>query len=147
MATNGKDGMTPSVNFSENTPDRQNPGMSGYLQNRKTKNSFENTFWKENTGYLDTSLRGLKEMEKQYRELEKIQNKMSESQKREFANKKRELDIQLSILNDIKSNQEVSDKEATKAIKEANRIRLNGWEMVNKAMTQIADRQERLKKR
>ena len=147
MATNGKDGMTPSMNFSENIPDRQNPGMSGYLQNRKTKNSFENIFWKENSGYLDTSLRGLKEMEKQYKEIEKIQSKMSESQKKEFLNKKRELEIQLSILNDIKNNQEVSDKEATKAIKEANRIRLSGWEMVSKAIAQISDRQERLKKR
>lgn len=146
MATNGKDGMTPNMSSSVNIPDKKEEGVFGLLQNRGTKNTFAKQYFGEN-GYLESSLRGLKEIEKQYRELEKIQSKMSESQKKEFANKKKELEIQLSILNDIKNNQEVSDKEATKSIKEANRIRLSGWEMVNKAMTQIADRQERLKKR
>lgn len=147
MATNGRDGMTPNTSFSDNSSSRKEEGIFGYLKNRNTKSDFSRDYWREGSGYLDASIKNLKEMQKQYKELEKLQGKMTESQEREFKSKKRELEIQLSMLEDIKSNQEVSDKEAIKSIREANRIRQKGLESADKIMDQIADKQERLKKR
>lgn len=147
MATNGRDGMTPNTSFSDNSSSRKEEGIFGYLKNRNTKSDFSRDYWREGSGYLDSSIKSLKEMQKQYKELEKLQGKMTESQEREFKSKKRELEIQLSMLEDIKSNQEVSDKEAIKSIREANRIRQKGLESADKIMDQIADKQERLKKR
>ena len=102
MATNGKDGMTPSMNFSGNIPDKQEEGVFGYLQNRGTKNTFSKDYWRENTGYLDSALKDLKEMQKLYNELEKSSGKMTSSQEKTFKTQKRALELQLATLKDIK---------------------------------------------
>lgn len=145
MATNGKDGMTPNMNFSGNSSDRKEEGVFGYLQNRGTKNTFSKDYWKENTGYLDSALKDLKEMQKLYNELEKSSGKMTSSQEKTFKTQKRALELQLATLNDIKDTQEVSDRDAIRSIQDSNKLRQKGLLEYQALLDSIAKRQERLK--
>ena len=147
MATNGKDGMTPSMNFSGNSSDKREEGVFGYLQNRGTKNTFSKDYWRENTGYLDSALKDLKEMQKLYNELEKSSGKMTSSQEKTFKTQKRALELQLATLKDIKDTQEVSDRDAIRSIQDSNKLRQKGLLEYQALLDSIARRQQTLKKR
>ncbi len=145
MATNGKDGMTPNVSFSGNNSGQRQEGIFGYLQNRSTQTNFSREYWKEGSGYLDSALKDLKEMQKLYKQLEKSQDKMTTSQENQFKSQKRALELQISTLEDIKQTQEVSDRDAIRSIKDANKIRQKGMLDYQKLLDNVAKRQEQLK--
>ena len=149
MATNGKNGgnnMTPNMDFSDNSSSQQQKGIFGYLENRSTKNSFAKDYWKEGSGYLDSALKDLKEMQKLYKELEKSQDKMNTSQENQFKSQKRALELQIATLEEIKQTQDVNDRDAIRSITDSNKLRNKGLLDYQKLLDNIAKRQETLKK-
>lgn len=149
MATNGNNGnnMTPNMSFTDNSSSGKQEGIFGYLQNRGTKGQFAKDYWKENSGYLDSALKDLKEMQKLYKELEKSQDKMNTSQENQFKTQKRALELQIATLEDIKQTQDVNDREAIRSIQDSNKLRQKGLLDYQKLLDSIAKRQETLKKR
>ena len=149
MATNSKNGgnnMTPNMDFSDNSSSQQQKGIFGYLENRSTKNSFAKDYWKEGSGYLDSALKDLKEMQKLYKELEKSQDKMNTSQENQFKSQKRALELQIATLEEIKQTQDVNDRDAIRSITDSNKLRNKGLLDYQKLLDSIAKRQETLKK-
>ncbi len=146
MATNGKDGMTPNVSFSGNDSSGQRGGgIFSYLQNRSTQTNFSREYYKEGSGYLDSALKDLKEMQKLYKQLEKSQSKMTTAQENQFKSQKRALELQIASLEDIKQAQEVSDRDAVRSIKDTNKIRQKMLLEYQKLLDGVAKRQEQLK--
>lgn len=139
MATNGNNSGGGQISYSSNgTP---NMGISGNLQNRMAGNAYSERFYREDSGYLDSTKGQLEQMLKYYNEIASLTKDLSKVEQNRFNKQQKALEEQLKMLQYVQETRSVDFEESIKLIRESNKLLISGQKAYKDVLESTQDAQ------